>query len=433
MSTLKRPLRTVLAALLLGLLCLEAGFTAPAQAQVLVERRRDQFGKDFGYFIYPIASEIPGLGTAAGGGVTLLNMFGTDADFTGFKLQGDFDVHGYTFLDLHLIKNLLVLDVGDFGFHVVPTVYKRGITSSPTETIHPEVTGRYKLAQFTLTMGERLFEAYWRPMKGRFRLNSLRDRDGNLFPVLDASEHEARQVTVGGILDNTDDRLDPRVGLRAEYAQKTPENDDPWTSAYRVDDLNLSAYVPVGRFSTLAFNFYRSDAKILRQASTDYATLQGAIGLNCGTLPAPAQPGCLASEAEKINDRIVENTYGSATPLGGTQRLRAYPGSRFRAGHSLFYGIEQRWNLNDERTPFDVLIARGIRTGFQAAFFAERGTVNDDASQLWSHMRTSYGVGFRMLLTGVIVRADWARGDEGNVFTFFINYPWGMFSVDNPG
>ena len=39
-------------------------FTSVSNAAV--ERRRDQFGKDFGYYVYPIAGEIPGLGTAAG-------------------------------------------------------------------------------------------------------------------------------------------------------------------------------------------------------------------------------------------------------------------------------------------------------------------------------------------------------------------------------
>jgi hypothetical protein len=33
----------------------------------------------------------------------------------------------------------------------------------------------------------------------------------------------------------------------------------------------------------------------------------------------------------------------------------------------------------------------------------------------------------------VVIRADYAAGDEGREFILFINYPWSMFSVDNPG
>ena len=47
------------------------------------ERRRDQFGKDFGYYIYPIAGEVPGLGTATGIGASVLNIAGNDTDLIG--------------------------------------------------------------------------------------------------------------------------------------------------------------------------------------------------------------------------------------------------------------------------------------------------------------------------------------------------------------
>ena len=72
------------------LLLLLFALPLPAIADGGIERRRDQFGKDFGYFFYPIASTIPGLGTATGAGATVLNMGGTDTDFTGFKIVGDF-------------------------------------------------------------------------------------------------------------------------------------------------------------------------------------------------------------------------------------------------------------------------------------------------------------------------------------------------------
>jgi hypothetical protein len=36
------------------------------------------------------------------------------------------------------------------------------------------------------------------------------------------------------------------------------------------------------------------------------------------------------------------------------------------------------------------------------------------------------------VLSGVAIRADLANGSEGTEFILFINYPWSMFSVDNP-
>ena len=84
------------------------------------------------------------------------------------------------------------------------------------------------------------------------------------------------------------------------------------------------------------------------------------------------------SECWKVVDNIVEaNTYGTVGSLGGTSRLRSYPHDRFTAAHALFYGAEFRWNLTEERQPFDIVIMKDIRTVWQAAFFYEAGTVAD--------------------------------------------------------
>lgn len=403
------------------------------QSVEAIERRRDQFGKEFGYFIYPIASEIPGLGTAAGAGATALNMFDTDADFTGFYLRGDFNVSGYTLLDMHLLPETLVFDIGTFTVDVAPLVYRRGMNSKPDDYIQPHVKGSYRLAQLTFTAKERLFEAYYRYMDGSASINEILDKDGNRFENIDQQAYELKMPTIGWILDYTDDRLDPRLGARYEWAKKMPENTDPTASEYSVVDQNFSFYVPFRQWDTLVFNAFKSDATITRQGPTDFAELQASSGLNCSALPPEAQEPCLAAEKESLEQTIAGNTYGTAGSLGGTQRLRAYPGGRFYAGHSLFYGLEYRLNLQDVREKFDILIARGVRTGFQLAFFAERGGVADDPAEIADNMRNSFGVGGRVLFTGVIVRLDWATGDEGSQVQLFINYPFGMFSVDNPG
>jgi len=100
---------------------------------------------------------------------------------------------------------------------------------------------------------------------------------------------------------------------------------------------------------------------------------------------------------------------------------------------ALFYGIEYRWNLTDERTPFNIYVAKGVRTGIQLAAFWERGTVADHSSELFKDGRSSYGIGARLVLSGVVIRFDLARGNEGVQTQLFITYPWSMFSVDNPG
>lgn len=399
-----------------------------------VERRRDQFGKDFGYFVYPLVSEIPGLGNASGAGASVQNMFGTDADFTGFYLDGGFKASGYALLDAHIVPRYLIVDAGYYDFKVAPIAYRRGIDSDPNDYILPKVEGYYGIAQVTLSLWERMFEAYYRALQGSMRLLEVCDKDGKAFEAIDTDWHGAHVDSIGAIIDWTDDRLDPRKGIRLETLLKLPQIDDPNRSDYFTTDYNLTGYVPFRKWDTLALNLFVSDAHVTNMASTDFATLQQRIGLGCSQLPAgPDQDQCIVTETSFINEEIANNRYGSATSLGGTQRLRSFDGGRFRAGHSVSYGLEYRWNLTDEHTPFDIIVAKGIRTGMQLAFFAERGTVFDEYQELGKEWKMTYGTGFRIVLSGVVIRADVSNGDEGSSFLLFINYPWSMFSVDSPG
>ncbi len=411
---------------LLTLFCLQS-----AQAVELVERRKDQFGTDFSYFFYPIAGDIPGLGSAAGLGATILNIADTDLDFTGFKIKGDFDASGYTFLDHHFIKNRLIFDFGYYDFNVAPILYERGIGSNKNDYILPKVEGEYLLAQLTFSFSQRQIEAYFRLRDGQQRLIEVLDKEGQEFAAIDTKKRNGQDYTLGAIFDNTDDRLDPRRGYRLEMAFKGVKNTDSLRSDFFVTDYNITGYIPFRRWDTLALNYFRSDAHVYNRVNADFNELQQARGLGCAHLPpGPEQTNCITTETSRINRLLAANKYGTASPLGGTQRLRSFSNNRFYAGHSVFYGLEYRLNLVDERTPFDIYIAKGIRTGLQLAFYAEQGSVADHESELFDTMKTSYGAGFRLVLSGIIIRADYSDGTEGAEFVLFINYPWSLFSVD---
>jgi hypothetical protein len=378
--------------------------------------------------------EIPGLGSAAGAGLSVLNMAGGDTDFTGYYVGGDFRAKGFAILDVPLVPRRVVLDAGYNDYDVAPIAYDRGIDSDPDDVIHPKAEGQYGIAQLTLTFDERRFEFYTRALVGRERLHEVLDKDGTAFHGVDTSWDGGHWVTLGATVDLTDDRLDPRRGTRLEVSARLPSNADPDRSKYYVTDLNLTGYVPARRWDTLAFNLFYSRAIVTRRGELDFATLQATHGLDCSSYPAgPERDDCLATEAKFINQLIADNRYGTASSLGGTQRLRSFDNGRFYAGQALFYGMEYRWNLTDERTPFNIYIAKGIRTGIQLAAFWERGMVADHTGDLLSDGRVSYGVGARLILSGVIIRLDYADGSEGVQSQLFITYPWSMFSVDNPG
>ena len=399
-----------------------------------IERRKDQFGRDFGYYLYPLVGEVPGLGTAAGFGASVLNMGGGDTDFTGFAIRGDFKATGVALLDYHILPRRLLFDIGYNDYLVAPTTHSRGIDSDQADVIYPKVEGAYLLAQATLTFDERRYEMYVRMLGGRGRQLEVLDKDGQAFPAVDTSWKSGRSVTLGGSIDLTDDRVDPRTGVRFEIASRLPSSNSQDSSEYFVNDYNLTGYVPTRKWDTLALNLFYSRAHVTRQGLTDPILLQQRYGLNCAQYPAgPDRDACMVTEEKLLTGLLANNQYGTATALGGTQRLRSFENGRFYAGQALFYGIEYRWNLTDERTPFNIYVAKGVRTGIQLAAFWERGSVADHSSELLKDGRSSYGIGARVVLSGVVIRFDLARGNEGTQTQLFITYPWSMFSVDNPG
>jgi hypothetical protein len=187
-------------------------------------------------------------------------------------------------------------------------------------------------------------------------------------------------------------------------------------------DYNTTAYIPIGRRSTWAFNFLRSDAVVRREGETNKDELEKLLGIDCETI-GDTDKRQLCNDV--IDNQIAANRYGTATSLGGFSRLRSYPQGRYKGAHTVFYGTELRWNLTDEATPFDIFIMKDIRTAVQVSLFYELGSTADLRSEVGDVMRDSYGAGFRMVTaSGVVFRADLAFGREGFAPEIFIGYPW---------
>jgi hypothetical protein len=189
-------------------------------------------------------------------------------------------------------------------------------------------------------------------------------------------------------------------------------------------DYNTTGYLPFGRRNTLVLNLLRSDAFVKRPGETDPAALQQQLGLDCAGIADPAQQQFCN---EVIATSIAHNRSGTATQLGGFSRLRSYPQGRFKGAHTLFLGAEYRWNLTDERRPFNIFVWKDVRTSIQFAFFYETGVTSDDRDDLHkrANMRDSYGAGLRIVTaSGVVFRGDVANGKEGLNTAIFIGYPW---------
>lgn len=393
------------------------------------DRRKDQFPKDPGYYVFPMPYSIPGVGYGVGLLGFGMNMADTYSDVFGFLLAGDISGGGGGVTDIHLLPKTLILDLTAIRFNAstITNYSQRGMhTDEHDFTLMEFDQYQFGGGRMTATFLDRRFEIYGGGYRLTGELGKIMDPQGNT--ILDIADPVPWRTSVYGIgsrLDLTDDYYDPRSGLRLDVSRWwSPPASERDPDYYRIE-YNVSAYVPIGKRSTWVFNYFRSDAHVNRQGETDRDQVALDQGLNCSSITDPVQ----RTDCEQVIDNIVAaNTYGTATGLGGTSHLRSYPDGRFQGAHAVFYGTEVRWTLTEEAHPFDIFIAKDIRTVLQVAAFYELGSVEDKRDALGDLYRASYGAGFRMITaSGIVLRADVALGREGVETTIIFGYPWESF------
>jgi hypothetical protein len=396
-----------------------------ADASVIPERRRTQFQAEPAYAVFPYPYSLPGIGSGIGLVGGSMNISGTYTDAYGILFGGEVKGAAIGVGDVHIVPRKLILETGisSVSAATIQSYSQRGMDTEKHDYTLLELKDViYYGTRLTSTFFDRRFEIYGAFYQGSSQLKSIRDQNGNV--ILEAQNPPAARghtTIVGTRFDLTDDYQDPRRGLRFDVSQSSspPRDHGP---DYFVTDYNTTAYFPIGRWSTWVFNYLRSDAHVTRKGETDPAVVEQQQGLNCSTITDPVQRQfCI----DAINSMVANNTYGSATSLGGFNRLRSYPTGRFRGAHTEFYGTEIRWNLTDEATPFNLFIMKDVRTSWQLAVFYEIGSTADSQCEVGDIWRSSYGAGLRMVTaSGIVFRADIAAGREGVEPNIFIGYPW---------
>jgi hypothetical protein len=392
----------------------------------LVDRRKEQFETSFAYALFPLPYSLPGIGKGLSLVGGAMNIAHTYTDVYGIVYTGDVQGAAVGVADIHIIPRTLILDVGagTVSKASIQSFRERGMSAAKDNYLLMGVDNmEYYGGRLTATFLDRHFEMYGAWYAGASRLSSIRDKDGNVVvEAHDASSRRSHTTMFGTRIDLTDDYDDPRRGFRLAVTRSSspPSNSGP---DFAVMDYNMTAYLPIGSRHTWAFNYLRSDAIVRRTGETDPARVQSQQGINCSDPSLTTQQRQYCTDA--VNLMIANNTYGTATSLGGFDRLRSYSQGRFRGAHTEFYGTEFRWNLTDEAKPFDLFIMKDIRTSLQLAVFYEMGSTADlrvDVGNVW---RKSYGVGFRMVTaSGVVFRGDVANGNDGVATAIFIGYPW---------
>ena len=393
---------------------------------LLIERRRPQFQKEHGYYIIPAPYSLPGHGQGLAIAAVTTNISNTYTDVYGFALTGDLAGFGGAVADIHLVPETLILDLNAESFNKakITNYSQRGMRSEKNDFTLLDLTDiNFFGTRLTSTFFERRFEIYGGGYDFGSRIERIRDNSGKIILEAEDSATGGAQIWILGTrLDITDDYSDPRKGFRFDVSGWWSPPKRSASPDYYILDYNATAYIPIGIRNTWIFNYFRSDAHIIRKGETDRTAIEQEQGLACSSIADPEkQKLCL----QVIDNTIAANTYGTASGLGGRSHLRSYPEDRYSGAHTSFYGTEFRWNLTEEFTPFNIYIMKDIRTALQIALFYEAGSVADKVSELGDIVKSSYGAGFRMVTaSGIVFRADVATGNEGVEITVIIGYPW---------
>lgn len=397
----------------------------PANA---IERRRDQFIDTQGYYVFITPYSLPGIGSGAGLVGAMSNIGQSYTDFYAYTLNGDIQGSGLAVSDIHLIDKKLVFDLtyNNFNQLFLQSYSARGMEGEKDDfTILELDSNEFLGGRLTGIFYDRMLEFYAQAYDGSWHISARHDSEGDLIETLDNSEDlNYGAYALGTRIDYTDDYQNPRVGIRLDLnANKARDQDDHSPNQFSLS-YNLTGYVPFRRWDTLVLNYYQADAIVQSEGETDPTRVAQIYDFDC-SLGTPAQQlDC----NNLVNSIVSANKYGTADGLGGTSRMRAYPQNRFNGAHIRFAAAEYRWNITDETTPFNILIAKDIRTSIQMAAFYEIGAAADRSSKLYDETRSNYGIGARMVTEGgFIIRADVATGDEGPGVTIIIGYPWESF------
>src|SRR3989338_4741953 len=254
---------------------------------VLIERRRPQFQKEHGYYIIPAPYSLPGHGQGLAIAAVTTNISNTYTDIYGFALTGDLAGFGGAVADIHLVPETLILDLNAERFN------------------------KAKIANYS--QRGRRFEIYGGGYDFGSRIERIRDNSGKIILEAENSATGGIQIWILGTrLDITDDYSDPRKGFRFDVSGWWSPPKRSASPDYYILDYNATAYIPIGIRNTWIFNYFRSDAHIIRKGETDRTAIEQEQGLACSSIADPEkQKLCL----QVIDNTIAANTYGTASGL----------------------------------------------------------------------------------------------------------------------
>ena len=185
-------------------------------------------------------------------------------------------------------------------------------------------------------------------------------------------------VTRQGLrIDFTDDRIDPRDDI--DFSMKNMDLKGG-AQNFDVEDHSLTAYYPNDDLSSvLVANVFFSKSNVKKRLSifgdTDVEDTEKAVAECIEESKKEERNSSISIETScrgfvrGVQDFNLEGNNSNATSLGGPNRLRSYPISRFYDKYSFFAGLEYRTYYLESSTPFNYFFEKGVFEAVQSAVF----------------------------------------------------------------
>ena len=386
------------------------------------ERTKREADKELGWMFAPLPGCVEGVGCAVPIAGLISNFYkSTDLVILKTLAKGDIEATVVQLQKFPIIDEKLFLKVLYYDWDISLLNYDRGIHSGKKDYYQTFENVNSSTINLQSQFYNQHLEIQIGYSSGGSEASKIFDAEENQFTNIQSPLRNWVDNTIGTQIDLTDNHLEPREGIRFELLHNATDYELSELSDYDVNSLNFTTYIPFLGSDTLLINAFQSRSYISEQGLTDENALREKFALGCD-LEKEAE-ACREAENRRVNYWQARNRFGKASALGGINRMRAYSLGRYYAGNSSNYSLEYRLNFSEKQTPINWIIMGGVRTVLQAAFFYEVGSVSDDISELHQNMRTSFGVGFRAIISGLIYRFDLAKGDDGIAPTLFINYP----------
>jgi hypothetical protein len=209
-------------------------------------------------------------------------------------------------------------------------------------------------------------------------------------------------IELGFLYDNTDFFVNPSTGSRQylsiSHNAQWLESSNKWTFI----NAELSKYVSLGE--------------------SEYAH-QRILAFNFWTGYSPTWDLAYNDAGRKVTNNA---PYNEAATLGGFYRMRGYDLNRFHDKAVVYGTAEYRYTLKYNPIA-NVRWLKGLKLDwFQLVGFIEAGRVGEayTANALLTDLKFDYGVSFRALTAGVVVRLDIATSSEGTTGWVMANHPF---------